>query len=724
MSNVLSTALALHQAGRLSDAAQLYQAILIRQPQHADAWHLFGLLHHECGQHAAAVELIGRAVALRPNAAAYHANLAEVYRALGQLERAADSCRLALQLRPDYPEAHCNLALCLQGLGRLDEAVEQFQHALRLRPDFATVHNNLGGALRELGRREEALEQFRRAVELDPKSALAQSNLGQLLLDCGKAEEALPSCQEAVRLQPERAELHHNLGNVLLALERLEEARAAYQEALRLDESLARTHAALGRLLSQQGSLEDAVPWLRQAVELEPGNAAFWNDLGDLHMERNESTEAIPCFEKALALEPDRVDTHNNLGWALQLEGRFAEAGEQYRMALRLRPESGQAQLNLGGLHEELGEMDQAEECFRAALSIQPNFPAPLVQLATLLRGKLPEADQAALQARLADEKLAPEGRSNLLFGLAHVLDARGDFAGAADCLRQANALAVERAVKRRRTYDAEEHDRFVAGLLAGCDAGFFRRLAGAGLDTGRPVFVFGLPRSGTTLIEQVLASHSRIQGAGELRLAWRSFRSLPGVLQRNEPALACLPHLDGTAVRHLAEQHLQALLRYGSGDSERIVDKMPDNYMYLGVLAAMFPKATLIHCRRDLRDVAVSCWMTNFRTIRWANDPDHIAARFAHYRRLMEHWRAVLPVPILEVDYEETVADLESVARRLIAACGLEWEPACLEFHRTSRPVRTASVTQVRQPLYTTSVARWRRYEPHLADFFARLSL
>ena len=171
-----------------------------------------------------------------------------------------------------------------------------------------------------------------------------------------------------------------------------------------------------------------------------------------------------------------------------------------------------------------------------------------------------------------------------------------------------------------------------------------------------------------------------------------------------------------------MGRRHLDALRRLDGGDAECVVDKMPDNYMYLGLLAAMFPNAVFIHCRRDLRDVAVSCWMTDFRSIRWANDPDHIAHRFRQYRRLMDHWRAVLPVTIHEVDYEETVADLEGVARRLLAACGLEWDPACLEFHRTNRPVRTASVAQVRQPVYKQSVARWKNYERELADLFAAL--
>jgi len=150
----------------------------------------------------------------------------------------------------------------------------------------------------------------------------------------------------------------------------------------------------------------------------------------------------------------------------------------------------------------------------------------------------------------------------------------------------------------------------------------------------------------------------------------------------------------------------------------------MPDNYLFLGLLASLFPRAKFIHCRRDLRDVAVSCWMTNFREIRWTNDQQQIASRFLEYQRIMEHWRKVLPVPLLEVDYEETVADLEGVARKLVAWCGLAWEPACLEFHQAKRPVRTASNVQVRQPVYRTSVGRWTRYEHALASLFAALAL
>ena len=719
----LTAALQMHQAGQLQAAAQLYQQLLAREPDNADALHLFGVLRHQQGDHARAVELIGKAVALRPSAAALHANLAEAYRGLGQFERAAGCCRTALRLWPDFPEALCNLGLALQGLGKHAEAVEHFRRAIELRPDFAVAHNNLGNALRELGRLDEALEHFRRAVELAPEHAPARTNLGQMLVDRGRADEALPHCQEAVRLQPDLAALHHNLGNALRALGRFGEARAAYLEAIRLDPNLARAHAHLGLVLQQEGQLGDALVWLRQATELEPANADFCTYLADLYGDREEYAEAIPCWERVLALAPDRAAAHNALGWALQEERRLSEAEEHFRMALRLQPDYAGAQLSLGGLHEELGDLTAAEADFRTALQMQPTFALPHARLATLLRGKLAETDLAALEQRLADPELGEGPRARLLFGLAHVLDARGDVARAADCLRQANALALESARRQKREYVPADHERFVDNLIRAFDADWFARRTGAGLPTRRPVFVFGLPRSGTTLIEQVLASHSHIYGAGELRLARETFEAIPAALGRPSPPMECVPALEPAAIRHLAEQH-EAKLRALGGDAERVVDKMPDNYLYVGMLYALFPQATFIHCRRDLRDIAVSCWMTDFRSIRWASDPAHIASRFQQYRRIVEHWRTVLPGRMIETDYEETVADLESVARRIITACGLEWEPACLAFHTTQRPVRTASVTQVRQPVYTQSVARWKRYENSLAELFAALTV
>ena len=282
--------------------------------------------------------------------------------------------------------------------------------------------------------------------------------------------------------------------------------------------------------MQQEGRLGEALTWLKQAVEAEPTNKIYWENLAELHDEREEPAESIRCWEQVLTVDPARASAHLGLGWALQDEGRIAEAGEHYHAALRLQPDLAAAHLNLGGLHEEQGEMVEAEAAFRTALRLQPTFAMPHARLAVLLRKKLPDANRVALEARLADPQLGSGPRARLLFALAHVLDGREDYASAADCLRQANALSLELA-KGRREYVPEEHQRFVEGLLRGFGADFFGRTANSGIPTRRPVFVFGLPRSGTTLIEQILASHSRVHGAGELRLARQSFEAIPGIV-------------------------------------------------------------------------------------------------------------------------------------------------------------------------------------------------
>jgi len=725
----LTTALQLHQAGRFADAARCYHDLLTREPENAEALHLFGVMHHQCGHPSRAVELIGRAAALRPGAAAFHANLAEAYRSLGDHEQAIDCCRTALRLKPLYPEAANNLGLALQALGRHEEAAEQYRVALDARPEFALARNNLGTVLRELGRTEEALEAFQAAVALDPALALARANLGQALVESSQAEEALEHCQEAVRLQPNLAAAHNNLGNAFRNLGRWDLAHSAYAEALRLSPELgdARIHGNLGFALQQDGKLAEAFPCFRRAVELAPDDTEMWQYLANAHVADEDYAAAIPCFERIVALKPEWVQGHNDLGWALQEEGRLTEAAACYSRALELEPDCVNALLKRGGLHEELGAMAEAEASYRRARAVDLKAPGPWACLATLLRGGLSDADRDAIRSHLDDPELDDGPRASLHFGLAHVCDALGDYSEAAACMERANALVLSQRIKQHRVYDPAEHSRFVDRLIEGFTPELFDRLSGAGPDTQQPVFVFGMPRSGTTLVEQVLASHTRVHGAGELRLARQMFDAIPGVVGRDDGSLPCLTALDAMGVHELGRRHQaglhEILERVRPGFAPyRIVDKMPDNYLYLGLLALVFPRATLIHVRRDLRDVALSCWMTNFRGIRWASDPEHLVGRIREHARVTAYWKKVLPVPVHEVFYERLVDDFEDEARRLVAACGLDWEPACLQFHQTSRPVRTASLTQVRQPLYRKAVARWKHYEAPLADLFARL--
>ncbi len=719
MPDIIHQAVRHHQQGRLDEAALLYQAVLAVQPGHPDALHLLGVVAHQRGDHAQAVELIGRAIAGNPGNAMYHANLAEAYRALGRFDQAVASCRAALGLRPEYPEAVNNLGLALLGQGKTEEAIAQFGEALRLKPDYAMACNNLGNALRLRGDLKEAEKHFRRAVELGPYLAETHTNLGQLLLERHQPHEALTHLCAAVRLRPDLAEAHNNLGNALREVGRLAEARQAYAQALRLKPGQAMTCNNIGQALQEENALDDARRWYERALELDPNSARFHCNLAGLLAQQEKYDEALTRYVLALRLDPAYADAHCGLGGVRHEQGSLEEAQAHYRQALHCTPDLPAAHAALGRVHEEMGDFTEAECCWRTVLRHDPRHAGAHAQLATLLRDRLPGEDLAALRNLLADPDLPDARRAALQFGLAQVHDARRRYAEASELLRQANAQALAVARRRGLGYGPAEHARFVAGMMAACTPAFFERVRGFGLDSERPIFIVGLPRSGTTLTEQILASHSQVFGAGELRLARDDFEALAP--QAGDAVLEALARLDRATARRIGEQHL-GRLRELNADAPRVADKMPDNYLYLGLLAALFPRAKFIHCRRDLRDVAVSCWMTNFRHIRWANDPDHIVSRFEQYRRIMEHWRRVLPVPVLEVDYEETVADLEGVARRLVAWCGLDWEPACLAFHEGKRPVRTASLSQVRQPIYKRSLARWKHYERSLGSLLAKL--
>ena len=478
----------------------------------------------------------------------------------------------------------------------------------------------------------------------------------------------------------------------------LDQAAARFHRAIELKPDFAEAYNNLGNVFKAGQKLAEAANCFRQAAAIKPDQAEPYNNLGNILREQGHLDEAAACFRQALQRKPDFVKARCNLGNALAEHGKLEEAAECFRQVLQLEPNHAEAHNDLGSALEELGDFAAAEASFRCATQADESFAFAHYNLAALLSGKLPERDLAA-QSRLLDAgNLADAQRMLLHFGLARVFDARGQYADSVTHLDQANALQIAEAKRKGQSYDPGEFESLVSQMIAACTPEFFERLRGSGSESETPVFVVGLPRSGTTLVEQILASHSRIFGAGEIPLVQETMTAL---CRGTAEVAGALEQLDGQSVGNAATRHLERL-RALKPDAPRIVDKLPDNYLFLGPLAAFFPRAKVIHCRRDLRDVALSCWMTYFRRVRWANDPRHIASRFRHYQRIMDHWHKVLPTPILEVDYEELVADLEGVGQRLVACCGLEWEPACLEFYRAKRPVRTASVVAVRQPTFS----------------------
>ncbi len=584
-------AVQLHQSGQLAAAARLYELFLDRDATHADSLHLLGITHLQLGQPDVAAELISRAVGLCPQAPVFRATLAEAYRATGRYDRVVECCLAALQLGLNDSAVLNNLGLALEALGRHADAADAFRAALGLRPDDATGHINLGTALRALDQKDQALAHFRRAVSIDPDSPAALTNLGQLLLDLGQAGEAFPHCQRAVVLHPGLPEAQHNLGNALHALGNFSEARRHYGEAIRLRPEMAQACVNLARTLQEEGQWDLALPWLRRATESEPRSLVFLALLAEAAVERDLFEEAIACYQRMLEVDSKLAATHNALGWLLQESGRLDEASNHLKTTLALRSDFAIAHVNLGGVHEKLGNFAAAETCFRAALPDDNSRSPALARLAMLLRGGLPDADLALIEERLAVSPASDPARVNLLFGLAGVRDARGSYSPAAECAREANQLARAQLERRNRSYQPDEHEHLVSGLIDSIDDAFFARLSGAGREESLPVFIVGLPRSGTTLIEQILASHPLVHGAGELTLVREDFEAIPGLLHRHDdPPAACIGSLTRDATRQLANRHLDRLFELDGGRAARIVDKMPDNYVHLGLIAALFP--------------------------------------------------------------------------------------------------------------------------------------
>jgi tetratricopeptide (TPR) repeat protein len=643
---------------------------------------------HEAGKLAQADSLYAEILQIEPSHAEVLFLRGLVAEQQNRLDEALASYRRALAQRPQNATLLYHLGVTCQGLGLPEEAGEHLRECLRLRPEAAAAWFSLGNVSLQAGRSEEAISQYQEAIRLQPTLAPAFLNLANALQREGRLEEAADCLGGYLARQPNYAEAHYNLGNVLAAMERPEQAAEHFREALRLRPEFYQAHNNLGGLLLEQDRVEEAIEHFREALRLEPGNADARINLGNARRERLETALAVDAYEEALRIDPRNARAHNNLGEACL----------------------------------EMGDASRAQVHFREALRIEPAYVSPLLQLAANGFYSAAEPGIEELKARLNNSRLPEEAASQLHFILGYLLD-RGDATDEAfEHFRRGNALRRSIFQRTGTAYDAESHTRWIDRLIAFFSADFFKRTADFGLASEVPIFIVGMPRSGSTLVEQILAAHPRIAGAGELKAVNRIVAALPAKLGSRQSYPECVAELDAAAAGEMAEGYLAELRRHGPS-ALRVTDKMLDNYLYLGLVAVLFPRARVIHCRRDPLDVCLSCFFQYFKGLSFTWDLDDLGRHDRDYERLMAHWQAVLPLPVFEVAYEELVAGLEPMSRRLIAFCGLEWEENCLRFQENERVVRTMSRVQVRQPIYRSSVGRWRRYAGHLAPLMRALA-
>jgi tetratricopeptide (TPR) repeat protein len=625
---------------------------------------------------AAARELLARA----PESGLHWQLLAVALRHQGK--DALQELSASVRYCPDDPVAHLNLGNALGRLGRLEEALGCYAKALAIRPDFAEAHNNSSAVQYELGQFNDAVRSCRRALDANPGYAEAHQNLGKALARQGHFVESAESCRQALDINPDFAEAHNTLGSALLQLARWDEAVACFRRALAIDPGFAEAHVNLANALRSVGRLDDAVAGYRRALEISPDFAA----------------------------------AHTELGTAMRLQRRTDECELSCQRALALEPGSTAPLLVLAELRADTGQFIEAEELFKRVVAMQPGSVEGWAGLSRLRR--MTPADGAWLEAAqcLAQQGLPPPREMLLSYAIGKYFDDLRDFENAFHYYRRANLLAKQCGPLHDRTQLTRSVDLIIHSHDAGWIGGKSRPANGS----RRPVFIVGMPRSGTTLAEQILASHPSVFGAGELTY-WGAW-SAP-LISGATAAGALASGVSDATLAELAAGYL-SLLRRLSPDAQRVVDKFPANFLFLGFIHAALPHARIIHLQRNPIDTCLSIYFQHFEAANtYANDLEDLAHYYREYRRLMHHWRNVLPSgTLLDVPYEGLVADLPRWSREMLNFIDLPWNARCLDFHRNRRTVVTASRWQVRQKIDNSSVGRWRHYEQFLGPLKALL--
>ena len=522
------------------------------------------------------------------------------------------------------------------------------------------------------GRIAKAVAGYEHAILLNPDHAEAHNNLATALFALGRTQDAVERYCQALSLQPDYADALNNLAVALIAQGRLADGVLCYERAITLNPGRADIHYNLAIALAAQGRTDDAATRYRHAILLKPDYAEAHNNLGNLLAAQNNPADASFHFAQALAIDPRHFEARNNLGNALRDEGKFEEALVHYRRAVAIRPSSAEAHYN------------------RAMVK-------------TFRRG---DAELRAMERLAARGDFDAGSAPFIHFALAKALEESGNYGRAFAHLRKGNDLK-----RARIRYDEAAALGFFKRISQAFDSGIFERFRGAGDSSAAPVFVLGMPRSGSTLVEQILASHPQIHGAGELEH--------PSGILFPESVLS----LDREALARMGQAYIAKLPPLADGQL-LTVNKLPSNFLYIGLIRLILPNARIIHTVRNPLDTCLSCYSTLFTSGQhFSYDLRELGRYYRGYNELMTHSRSVLaPDSMLDVVYEDVVDDLEGQARRLIDYCGLPWDERCLSFHKTRRPVHTASAVQVRQPLFRTSIERWRKFEPNLGPLLEEL--
>jgi tetratricopeptide (TPR) repeat protein len=694
---------ALIDRGRPADAEREVRGLLRSHPDAGMLWKVLSVALMRQGKDA--LEPLQRAVELLPADAEAHANLGSELSGRGRQQEALASFERSLELEPRASGTLIDAANTLRALGRGRESLALYERALCLEPRSAETHNNLGSARLELGQAAAAVDSYRAALQLRPEDAAIQCNLASALHQQGSYQEALESSQRAIAREPGLSAAYNHQGLALAALGRRREAIASLRRAVALHGGYFEALANLAELLREVGERHESLELWQKVIELDPRRAASHCQLGRVLFELRQLEPAVASFRRALELEPRELQAQLGIAAALRVLGRHAEAEERCQAALALAPASVEGLALLGELRADRGQFAEAQQLFGRALALDADYPSLYSSIATHRRMTAEDAAWLAGVQRLLARQLPLANEIGLRFALAKFYDDTARYDEAFENYRLANELTARDGAR----YEPGKLTARVSELMQRFDAAGIATLQQHAADSARPVFIIGMPRSGTSLTEQIIASHPLAFGAGEVRFWDRAFTELRSC-GTQEAARAA-------RAEQLTREYLTRL-GGGAGSALRITDKMPANFLYAGLIHALFPQARIIHLQRHPLDTCLSIYFQNFFNMAtYGRDLGNLAHYYGEYQRIMAHWQAVLPADVLlTVPYEALVQDQEGWTRRMLEFIGLPWDARCLEFQETERVVITASRWQVRQRITNASVGRWRNYRKHLA--------
>lgn len=670
----------LYSRRQYAQAGQVCRQIIAARPGNADAHNILGVSLAALGNSRDGIAELKRAIELDAQTPSYHANLGEILRQSGKLEEAAEALEMAIKLDPNNAQAFNNLGIIQYEEGNFAKAVQSYNRALELTPNMPEALNNLGNASRMTGDIEGAFHAYQEALTQRAVYPEVYNNLGTLLQQDRRFEEAEHALRKAIQQNARYVEAHNNLAALLFGQQNEVEALRILGDALKFAPRNLQTLLLTTKIQLKRNNLGAAEQAARLALEGAPDNPEALTLLGQVLHETDRYDEAIAVLDQALKQAPDNPEALNFYGVALKSVGRLEEAREYILKSVKLNDAMYGAYANLGDLVD--FSQGVGEEVFDRMEAIFESVPDP-------------EADQFLA----------------LHFAYAKGLDDRGQHAKALE-----HYITGGRMKRAQLDYKESDTHDFFDSIRAAFPREVFENRKYDGLDDDRPVFVVGMPRSGSTLVEQILSSHPDIHGAGEVKYLARAL----GQLRDRFPSLPKYPEMVAkitpAQLDIVAKDYRQALAQ-GAGDSRRVTDKLLTNYYFLGLINLMFPNARVVHTRRDPVDTCLSGFTKLFKDdMPHSYDLAELGRYYGKYRELMEHWAKVLPEGFMTtVAYEDVVADTRKEAMRLIAFLGLPWDEQCVGFHKSGRPVKTASVAQVRKPIYGTSVQRWRKYGPGL---------